>query len=236
MLYRKTLLFIHSIDNSLHLLIPNSQSIPPLPAPPSKKSVLGVWVLTVDARQGKTHTFLFIQDMIWCSAVSLCFASVLNVFHMNSVFEQVECSEVLSYSCCTFPVKRTQVPWCSSVSSLEFPFFQDWRLLYRETVEFCFCLSLKSFILFLSKCLVTSLVAQKVKNLPAMQKAWVRSLGWEDPLEEEMVTRTPVFWPGESHGQRNILGYSLWGREESDMTEQLTCFHLCFPFLHSYHL
>ena len=32
------------------------------------------------------------------------------------------------------------------------------------------------------------LVAQTVKNLPAMQKTWVRSLGWEDPLEEGMAT------------------------------------------------
>ena len=31
------------------------------------------------------------------------------------------------------------------------------------------------------------------------QKTWARSLGWEDPLEEEMAT--PVFLPGESHGQ-----------------------------------
>ena len=29
---------------------------------------------------------------------------------------------------------------------------------------------------------------------------------------------TPVFLPGESHGQRSLVGYSLWGREESDMT------------------
>ena len=42
-----------------------------------------------------------------------------------------------------------------------------------------------------------SLVAQMVKNLPAMQKTWVQSLGWEDPLEEDTAT-TPVFWPGES--------------------------------------
>ena len=32
------------------------------------------------------------------------------------------------------------------------------------------------------------LVAQTVKNLPAMREAWVQSLGWEDPLEEEMAT------------------------------------------------
>ena len=30
-------------------------------------------------------------------------------------------------------------------------------------------------------------VAQTVKNLPTMQETWVRSLGWEDPLEESMT-------------------------------------------------
>ena len=33
---------------------------------------------------------------------------------------------------------------------------------------------------------------------------------------------SPVFLPGESHGQRSLGGYSAWGRRESDMTEQLT--------------
>ena len=32
-----------------------------------------------------------------------------------------------------------------------------------------------------------SLVAQLVKNLPAVQETWVQSLGWEDPLEKEMA-------------------------------------------------
>ena len=35
-------------------------------------------------------------------------------------------------------------------------------------------------------------VAQMVKNLPAMQEAWVRSLGWEDPLEKEMATHSSI--------------------------------------------
>ena len=52
-----------------------------------------------------------------------------------------------------------------------------------------------------------SLVAQTVKNLPAMQETWVRSLGWKDPLEKGMEP-TPVFWPGESHGQRSLVGYT----------------------------
>ena len=35
-----------------------------------------------------------------------------------------------------------------------------------------------------------SLVAQTVKNLPAMQETWVQSLGWEDPLQEGMATHS----------------------------------------------
>ena len=38
----------------------------------------------------------------------------------------------------------------------------------------------------------TSLVAQSVKNLPAMQEARYRSLGWEDPLEKEMATDSSI--------------------------------------------
>ena len=37
-----------------------------------------------------------------------------------------------------------------------------------------------------------SLVTQMVKNLPAMWEAWVRSLGWEDPLEEGMTTHSSI--------------------------------------------
>ena len=47
------------------------------------------------------------------------------------------------------------------------------------------------------------------KNLPAVQepeKIWVQSLGQEDPLEEG-VAATPVFLPGESHGQKSLVGY-----------------------------
>ena len=51
-----------------------------------------------------------------------------------------------------------------------------------------------------------------------MQETQVWSLGWEDPLEEGMQP-TPIFLPGESHGQRSLEGYSLWGRKESDTTE-----------------
>ena len=117
-------------------------------------------------------------------------------------------------------------------------------------------------------CFGSSLVAQMVKCLPAMQKTWVRSLGQEDPLEKEMATHSstlawkipwmeepdrlqsmgsqrvghdwttslsfyssfwrgklqpaPVFLPGESHGRRGLVDYSLWGSKELNTTKQLT--------------
>ena len=37
-----------------------------------------------------------------------------------------------------------------------------------------------------------SLVAQTVKNLPAMQETWVQSLSWEDPMEKEMATHSSI--------------------------------------------
>ena len=62
-----------------------------------------------------------------------------------------------------------------------------------------------------------SLVAQVVKNLPAVQETKVQSLGWEDPLEKEMASHTSTLaW--KSYGQRTLVGYSPWGHKKSDMT------------------
>ena len=51
-----------------------------------------------------------------------------------------------------------------------------------------------------------------------MQEMQVRSLGWDDPLEEGMAP-TPVFLLGECHGQRTLAGYNPGGHEESGRTE-----------------
>ena len=52
--------------------------------------------------------------------------------------------------------------------------------------------------------------------------------GKESAMQETWVQRewqpTPVFFPEESHGQRNLLGYSPWGQKELDTTERLTLF------------
>ena len=60
-----------------------------------------------------------------------------------------------------------------------------------------------------------------VKNPLAMRETWVRSLGWEDPLEgghgnplQYSVLENPL-------GQRSLVGYSPWRRTNSDTTERL---------------
>ena len=52
-----------------------------------------------------------------------------------------------------------------------------------------------------------------VKNLAAIRETRVQSLGQEDPLGREWQP-TPVFLPGEFHGQRSLAGYSPWGHKE----------------------
>ena len=49
-----------------------------------------------------------------------------------------------------------------------------------------------------------------VKNLPAKQQTWVRSLGWKIPWRRKWQP-TPVILSGKSHGQRSLVGYSPWG-------------------------
>ena len=54
-----------------------------------------------------------------------------------------------------------------------------------------------------------SLVVQTVKNLPAVQEAWIQSLGWEDPLEKGMATHSSILaW--RICGQRSLVGYTTW--------------------------
>ena len=57
-----------------------------------------------------------------------------------------------------------------------------------------------------------------VKNLPAMQETWVRSLGWEDPLEEGRQP-PPVFLPGESPWTEEPGRLQSMGRKEADTNE-----------------
>ena len=58
-----------------------------------------------------------------------------------------------------------------------------------------------------------------VKNPPAMWETWVRSLGWEDTLEKEMVTHSNIrAW--EFHGPMEPGGYSPYDHKELDTAER----------------
>ena len=56
-----------------------------------------------------------------------------------------------------------------------------------------------------------SLVAQMVKNPPAIRETWVWSLGWEDPLEKGMATHSNILAWRIPHGKKSLAGYSPWG-------------------------
>ena len=58
-----------------------------------------------------------------------------------------------------------------------------------------------------------------VKSLPMVQETWVRSLDQEDPLEKEMATHLSILaW--RIPATEELVGCRLWGRTESDTTEE----------------
>ena len=61
-------------------------------------------------------------------------------------------------------------------------------------------------------------MAQQVKNPPAMQETWIRSLGWEDPLEESMASHSSIL-ARMIPMDRGAWGVTVHGVGESDMTE-----------------
>ena len=77
------------------------------------------------------------------------------------------------------------------------------------------------FFLIFNLTLWASLVAQMVKNLPAVWETQVQSLGQEDPLEEEMATHSSsLAW--KIPWIRSLAGYSPWGHKESTRLSDLT--------------
>ena len=65
-----------------------------------------------------------------------------------------------------------------------------------------------------------SLMAQTVKNLPAMQETQLQSLHGEDLLEMGMTTHSSILaW--KIHGERSLVSYSPWGGKDSDTTQTL---------------
>ena len=109
----------------------------------------------------------------------------------------------------------------AGVQGSEFPFFEfsyPLKLNFHLTRFFFFF----GFVLTLKLCFRydSSLVAQMEKCLPAMRETWVQSLVGKIPWRRKWQP-TPIFLPGESHGQRSLGGYSPRGHKESDMAQWL---------------
>ena len=62
-----------------------------------------------------------------------------------------------------------------------------------------------------------TIFALVVKNPPA-NAGDIKRCGFH-PCIANALQPTPVFLPGESHGQRSLIGYRAWGHKESEMTE-----------------
>ena len=129
------------------------------------------------------------------------------------------------------PWRRERLPtpvfWSREFHGL----YSPWGRKESNTIEWL------SLSLFICVCLCiniwVSLVAQMVKNPPAMWETRVWSLGWEGPLEKVKATHSSIL-AGELHGL-----YSPWNRKESDTTEWLSlsrnsCYNKCYSKAHHY--
>ena len=88
----------------------------------------------------------------------------------------------------------------------------------RQLFRLYFIDGISKYIYTYSSTFLDSFVAQTMKNLPTMQETrfdpWVRKIHWR----REWLP-TPVFMPGDYHGQRGLAGSSPYGHKESDMTD-----------------
>ena len=108
-------------------------------------------------------------------------------------------------------------------------------VVYLHSFLFIFCVFAIGFCFVFTMRLTynnlqVSHVAQLVKNLPAVQETWVRSLGWEDPLEKEMETHSSILvwkisWTEEPGGLQSMgskrVGHN-WATNSNLLTYLLT--------------
>ena len=124
-------------------------------------------------------------------------------------------------------LKSSPAPQFKSINSLAFSFLHSptltsihdhWKK-HPFYLSFCLSLTRQTFVrkvmsLLRNTLSRAALVAQLVKNLPAMWETWVRSLGLEDPLEEEMTPQASIFaweisWTEETGGLQS-MGSQRW--------------------------
>ena len=79
-----------------------------------------------------------------------------------------------------------------------------------------------------------SLVAQKVKNLPAVKETWVRSLGWEDPLVKGMATHSSILvwripWTEQPGGLQSTGSQRMQAMQENLINLHVLFIPIAFP-------
>ena len=152
---------------------------------------------------------------------------------------------VVGRGCLLWPVHSLQIPlflasWASLsevnmilyMTFLNFPMFTIYIYIYILTIHIyficvcgcvCVCVCIYSW---------TSLVSQRVKNLPAVQRPgfdpWVGKTPWR-----RKWLPTLVFLPRESHGQRSLAVYSPWSHKMSDTTEWLSLHFTSYIHTHN---
>ena len=131
----------------------------------------------------------------------------LQLHHTPLIKGKRECFAVRTASPSISPKGRA---WFSSSHQISL------TVLFKNTAD------LNKYIL----CKRGSLVAQMVKNLPAMQEMWVQSLGREDPLEMEMATHSSILaweilWTEEPGGLRSM------GSQRVGHNWVTKCVHMC---------
>ena len=112
---------------------------------------------------------------------------------------------------CVLPTLRSTR---TSEPFISFVFFVVVVFLYFATIIYYKILTIVYYSL-------ASLVAQMIKCLPAMRETQVWSLGWEDPLEKEMVTYSnTLVW--KIQGWRGLVGYSSWVTKSRTQLNNIT--------------
>ena len=101
------------------------------------------------------------------------------------------------------------------LSTLIYPFIPLTNTYWLSQIHYVPDLVLSTGYTMVSVTVKASLVAQMVRNLPAMQEVWVHSLGWEEPLEKGMAIRSDILawripWTEETGGLQSIGLLRVW--------------------------
>ena len=129
-----------------------------------------------------------------CASSSLAFHMIYSACQLNKQGDNIQ------PWCTPFPVWKQSVVPCPVLIVASWPPYRFFRREIRSDIP----ISLTVFHSFLWSTQWASVVAQLVKNLPAIQETWVQFLGWEDPLEKGKATHSSELNTTEwlSHSQK----------------------------------